>query len=126
MKKENYGYGPHLMLDLNECDSAILNNLELCFNFLNELPPKINMTKITQPYLFRYSNPDTDNEGLTGFVIIAESHISIHTYPKKNYVFVDLFSCKPFDTDEAKNYIVEYFKSKSYKSYLEVRGQDFP
>jgi len=84
------------------------------------------MTKITQPYVFRYDAIDPEESGITGVVIIAESHISIHTYPKKNFAFVDLFSCKPFDTDMAKNYVVNFFQSKSVKSFVRERGEDFP
>jgi len=37
------GYGPHLMLDLGECNPALLDDLEACFNLLNELPKKISL-----------------------------------------------------------------------------------
>jgi len=54
MEKINYGYGPHLMLDLNDAIQKSLDDLNACFQLLNELPPKIGMHKITQPYVFRY------------------------------------------------------------------------
>ena len=54
MKRMMDGYGPHLMLDLSECNPAVLDDLDACFNLLNELPDRIGMTKITQPYVFRY------------------------------------------------------------------------
>lgn len=126
MAKIKYGYGPHLMLDLNDCDSAVLDSLEACFKLLNELPPKIGMTKITQPNIFRYEGRFPGDEGITGVVIIAESHISLHTYPRKKFVFVDLFSCKTFDVDMAREYIIDYFKSRSPKWYVKERGEDFP
>ncbi|MCJ7695610.1 MAG: S-adenosylmethionine decarboxylase [Anaerolineaceae bacterium] len=126
MKKLTCGYGPHLMLDLNDCNPAILDNLEACFKLLNELPEKIGMTKITQPYVFRYSAPVPEDEGITGVVIIAESHISIHTYPRKRFAFVDLFSCKPFDVDGAKDHIVQFFQSKSPVFHVQERGAAFP
>lgn len=126
MEKIKYGYGPHLMLDLNDCDSEVLDNLDACFKLLNELPPKIGMTKITQPYVFRYEGRFPGDEGITGVVIIAESHISLHTYPKKKFVFVDLFSCKSFDVETARTYIIEYFKCQSPKWYLKERGENFP
>ncbi|MFA4907002.1 MAG: S-adenosylmethionine decarboxylase [archaeon] len=114
------------MLDLNDCNPEILNDLETCFKLLSELPLQIKMTKITQPYVFRYNADDPEESGITGVVIIAESHISLHTYPKKKFVFVDLFSCKPFDTEMAKNYVVNFFQSKSVKSFIRERGEDFP
>lgn len=126
MKKQTCGYGPHLMLDLNDCNPAILDDLEACFKLLNELPERIGMTKITQPYVFRYSSPVPEDEGITGVTIIAESHISLHTYPRKKFVFVDMFSCKPFDVDMARDYIVQFFQSKSPVVHVRKRGEAFP
>jgi len=126
MNRMKDGYGPHLMLDLGECNPAILNDLDACFNLLNELPRKIGMTKITQPYVFRYNAQIPEDDGITGVTIIAESHISLHTYPKKNFVFVDLFSCKPFDVEGARDYIVQFFQSRSPTVYTHERGAHFP
>lgn len=120
------GYGPHLMLDLEQCDSIALNCLETCFQFLYEAPEILGMTKITAPYVFRYNAPIPEEQGITGVVIIAESHISIHTYPFKQYAFVDMFSCKPFDVDKAKSFCTSFFKSQSYSESLVQRGQTFP
>ncbi len=126
MNTTTYGYGPHLMLDLGECDPDTLNDLDACFNLLNDLPEKIGMTKITQPYVFRYSGQVPEDAGITGVTIIAESHISLHTYPQKQFVFVDLFSCKPFDVDRAKDYIIQFFQSKSPAIHIQERGEQFP
>jgi len=126
MNRTMEGYGPHLMLDLGECNPAILNDLDACFNLLNELPERIGMTKITQPYVFRYNAQIPEDDGITGVTIIAESHISLHTYPKKNFVFVDLFSCKPFDVEGARDHIVQFFQSKSPSVHMCERGVHFP
>ena len=126
MKTQNHAYGPHLMLDLNDCDPAILDSLESCFHILNTLPTLIGMHKITQPYVFRYEGRFPGEAGITGVVIIAESHISLHTYPQKKYIFIDLFSCKPFDTEMAKTELIRYFKSKKPTTFLMERGKDFP
>jgi len=125
-KMTTYGYGPHLTLDLGDCDVTILNDLNICFAFLNELPSRIGMNKITQPYVFRYDETTPEECGVTGFVVIAESHISLHTYPEKKFVFVDVFSCKPFDIKEAEKYIVSFFGSKSPVVQKISRGEKFP
>lgn len=126
MTKQRYGYGPHLMLDLNDCNPAILDDLDACFRLLTELPERIGMTIITQPYVFRYDAPLPGDGGITGVTIIAESHISIHTYPSKRFAFVDLFSCKPFDVEGARDYIVQFFESKSPTVHTHMRGAAFP
>jgi S-adenosylmethionine decarboxylase len=120
------GYGPHLMLDLGNCDPHVLDDLDACFTLLSELPDKIGMTRITQPYVFRYKGPIPEDDGITGVAVIAESHISLHTYPKKGFVFVDLFSCKPFDVERAKDYIVQFFRSGAPAVYVQHRGAAFP
>jgi S-adenosylmethionine decarboxylase len=114
------------MLDLNECDPAKLDDFELCFRILNDLPDQIGMTKITQPHVFRYSGLVPEDKGITGVVIIAESHISIHTFPEKNYAFVDIFSCKPFDIEPAKQYFIKAFESKDPDVFITERGLKFP
>jgi len=125
MNKKSY-FGPHLMLDLSECDQERINDLDFIFNFLNTIPDKIGMLKITQPYVFPYSGVVPEDSGITGFVVIAESHFSIHTFARKGYAFVDLFSCKPFDTDMAGDLIIEAFISKKPKVYMIERGAGFP
>ena len=125
MKKGSY-FGPHLMLDLSECDRARINDLGFIFDFLNTIPEKIGMNKITQPYVFPYEGVRPEDNGITGFVVIAESHLSVHTFVEKGYAFVDLFSCKPFDTDMARDLIVEAFASKRPEMYMLERGRGFP
>jgi S-adenosylmethionine decarboxylase len=125
MKKESY-FGPHLMLDLSECDQERINDLGFVYDFLNTLPEEIGMQKITQPYVFPYKGIKPEDKGITGFVVIAESHLSVHTFVEKGYAFVDLFSCKPFDTDVARDLIVEAFASKRPEVYMIERGAGFP
>lgn len=119
-------FGPHLTLDLNQCNPQKLSDFDLVFDILNELPDLIGMTKITQPYVFKYSGLVPEDKGITGFVVIAESHISIHTFQEKGYVFVDLFSCKPFNYEYAEKYLIEVFESKKPTVNVLMRGYDFP
>jgi S-adenosylmethionine decarboxylase len=113
------------MLDLRECDQEKLSDYNLVFSILSDLPDKIGMTKITQPYVFPYEGLVPEDKGITGTVIIAESHISIHTFQEKDYCFVDVFSCKDFDVDYAAEYIIRAFESKIYDKHIINRGKDF-
>lgn len=120
------GFGPHLTLDLADCNPDKLADFDLVFDVLNDLPDLIGMTKITQPYVFKYAGLVPEDKGITGFIVIAESHISIHTFQDKNYVFIDLFSCKPFDYEYAKQYLIKTFESKTPTIHVVERGVDFP
>ena len=77
-------------------------------------------------YNMRKCNFRRCGKGITGIVIIAESHLSIHSFQEKNYTFIDIFSCKDFDVDKAIQYTLELFKPESYEMNVVERGLDFP
>lgn len=118
--------GPHLMLDCRGCNQELISDQAYIFKVLNELPEKIGMTKITQPYVFPYSGLVPEDKGVTGFVVIAESHLSFHSFTEKDYFFFDLFSCKPFDVAATRAYIMEAFEVKDAETHYVERGRDFP
>ena len=120
------GFGPHLMLDGYGCEQEKLEDLELIYNILDEFPAQIGMTKIMPPYVFRYNGKRPENWGVSGFVLIAESHISIHTFPEKRYVSLDILSCNCFDVPRAIEYIQECFGIEKVEKRLIDRGTEFP
>ena len=123
---KNYIFGPHLTLDLIGCPKEILKDYNLHFDLLKTLPEIIGMTPITQPYVFPYSGLVPEDKGITGIVIISESHLSIHSFEDKGYTFIDMFSCKPFDVEKAEKFIIDLFKPERVEKNLIQRGKDFP
>jgi S-adenosylmethionine decarboxylase len=120
------GFGPHLLLDGYGCDKERLTDLNLIYRVLEELPARIGMTKIMPPYVFKYSGLKPEDWGLSGFVLIAESHVSIHTFPEKNYASVDIFSCRAFDTEFAVEYLKSTFGMTRVECKVLDRGTEFP
>src|SRR5213593_109811 len=120
------GFGPHLMLDGYGCDKQRLQDLNLIYRMLDELPDRIGMTKIMPPYVFKYSGVKPEDWGLSGFVLIAESHISIHTFPEKNFITADIFSCKSFDAEFAASYLKKAFGIAKVELNVLDRGTEFP
>ncbi len=120
------GFGPHLMLDGYGCDKKKLQDLNLIYRILDELPSRIGMTKIMPPYVFKYSGVKPEDWGLSGFVLIAESHISIHTFPEKSFVSADIFSCKTFDLGFAGEYLKDAFGMEKVECNVLDRGTEFP
>ena len=125
-EKMEFGFGQHLILDGYGANREKLMDLDFIYNFLNKYPEDIEMTKIMPPYVFKYYAPNPEDWGISGFVIIAESHISIHTFPEKLYLSVDIFSCKPFNVDKAIQDITEMFEIKKSEIRLLDRGLEFP
>jgi S-adenosylmethionine decarboxylase len=119
-------FGPHITLDLKGCPKEILSDYNLHFNYLKSLPELINMTPITQPYVFPYSGLIPEDKGITGIVIIAESHISVHSFEDKGYCFIDIFSCKDFDVERAIQITKDLFKPADFEIHIVARGKDFP
>ncbi len=119
-------FGPHLTLDMYGCNKRKLKDVNFVYSFLDEVPELVGMTKIMPPYTFSYSGVKPEDWGVSGIVLIAESHISCHTFPEKNYVSIDIFSCKEFDVENATEIIVSRFEAKTYEKNFFMRGRHFP
>lgn len=119
-------FGPHLVLDGYNCCAEALTSLKTVYKALDEIPDEIGMTKIIQPYVFEYHGKVPEDWGVTGFVIIAESHISIHTFPAKNYISIDIFSCLDFDVEKAKESLIKRFDIRKFECQVFNRGLEFP
>lgn len=126
MKNPTHGYGMQLTLDGYDCHPENLANLDVIYQFLDHCPELIQMTKIMPPYVFKYEAQTPEDSGISGFVLIAESHISIHTYPEKAYLSLDIFSCKDFDHHKAAAYATELFGIGRHEHHLLNRGVEFP
>ena len=123
---ELFGFGPHLMIDGYDADPKKLADRDLIYKVLDELPEKMEMTKVLPPSVYDYKGQTEEDVGLAGVVIIAESHIAIHTFPKRRFVSVDIFSCKDFEVETAVRYLTEVFGIQRYETYLINRGKEYP
>ena len=120
-------FGLHVTIDASGCNKRKLASVTLVYDILNKLPDRIGMTKMTLPYVVKWLDKFAHGtEGISGFVMIAESHISIHTFPDQDYVFMDIFSCKSFDAEKAINHLVDAFEAAKYEKHILKRGVDFP
>jgi len=119
-------FGTHLMLDFYGCDSKILDDMSFCYNILAKLPAILDMHSLTPPIVVEAPSNEhrggKDPGGYSGFVIIAESHISLHTFAKKGFVSIDVYSCKDFDTDETIKYFENAFRPKEKEVNIINRG----
>ena len=120
-------FGPHLTLDLYGCDKDKLNDYDFVYRILNEMPEMLGMHKFSSPQLTKIpiQANSFDKGGLTGFVILVESHLSIHTFPGDGFASFDIFSCKYFSEDEAIQYLVERLEVKRVEKNRIERGRDF-
>lgn len=82
--------GHHLLIDLFECDNAVTNNLDYIKETIQLL------SDFLEAKILEFSEHSFSPHGITSIAIISTSHISIHTWPEKSFVAVDIFSCSSF------------------------------
>ena len=115
----------HLAIDGYGGDTAKMWDAQLVRDFLFKCPDELGMTRITEPEVLEYNAPKAEDAGISGFVIIAESHISIHTFPRREYVNIDIFSCRPFDDKRALAEAKGLFGLDQVRSWLLERGLEW-
>ncbi len=99
----------HLIIDGYVTDPKKIEDKEFIYNFLDTYPPQIKMTKVSVPQVSEHDIPRNAEEGISGFVLLAESHISVHVYPERSYVNLDIFSCREFDVAQATQALEQQF-----------------
>ena len=103
-----YALGTHLLVELRECNAKILSNLKEVQTAL------INAAKIAEATIVEVAFHEFNPFGISGMVIIAESHLSIHTWPEYKYAAVDIFTCgNTIKPEKAVSYLIEKFQSKN-------------
>ncbi len=121
-------FGEHITIDGYGGNAERLNSEDVVYSALVELCDLLQMHPLMKPILL--SAPDNhikDPGGWSGFVIITESHISIHTFPKRRFLSADVYTCRNgVDVD----FVVDYFKKKFQLESVEInfikRGLKYP
>lgn len=110
-----HALGKHLLIELQDCRTKILDNRKKVQDILVNAAKAAEAT-IVQSHFHRFSP-----FGISGVVIIAESHLSIHTWPEYGYAAVDIFTCgDALKPEVAAAYVIEHFHSKK-PSIIEVK-----
>jgi len=100
----------HIIFDAFCCNRNLINDEDFIFHLILDLAKLIKMRILVGPNLLRDHNKK--HPGITGIAIIDYSHISIHTFVKTKEVFLDIFSCRPFDYSKVKKYLLKKLKVK--------------
>jgi S-adenosylmethionine decarboxylase len=121
-------FGEHLTIDGYLGNFKKLNDKKLILKCLNQLPTLVRMKKLGRPQIYKAAaGGNKDPGGWSGFVIIAESHISIHSFPLRRFVSIDVYTCK---NGLKKNFIIKYFKKtfglRKTEIYFIKRGKNYP
>ncbi len=108
--------GTHLTLDLLDCKRSRLSDASFVKRFLRETPARVGMTRVSEPVVYKAPSRESDPGGVSGFVLIAESHVSVHTFPSLREAYVDVFSCKEFDAARVEREVAKAFGAKQVRT----------
>ena len=114
--EDNVEYaGKHIILDLWDISfNNRLKTLEKTIKNAIDIA-KANLLHI---HLHRFGK----GQGISGVAVLAESHISVHTWPERNYIAFDIFMCGDTNPEEAVHYLIKYFKPRKKKITIIKRG----
>ena len=121
-------FGVHLMIDGYGANVDILRDEASLKQMLHDIPASMGMHTINDPVVVCVGPKNRkDPGGLSGFVMIAESHISFHTFPERGFVTIDVYTCQnDLDTEKLIAEFTEAFKLESCDTYIQRRGTRYP
>ncbi len=110
-----YALGTHLLVELKDCNREILKDLDKVKNAMVSAAKEARATIISTS--FHEFNPF----GISGVIVIAESHLTIHTWPEYGFAAVDIFTCGDIIKPEvAASFLVKEFESRN-PSLVEIK-----
>lgn len=109
--------GKQILVEYYDCDQSKINDVSYIENSL------IQATKASNATIISHNFHKFSPYGVSGVVVIAESHVAIHTWPEYNYAAVDIFTCgDTIDPWIIQEQLKEYFESKNVSSMEMKRG----
>ena len=107
--------GKQVLIELKDCDAELLNDIEYLRTLLTDVARSIGATVIKDSF-YQFTP-----QGISGVVIIAESHVSIHTWPEFSFAAIDVFTCGDvIEPKDAVKPMADRLKAKSV-TYIELK-----
>lgn len=117
--KDNEYWGYHLILDCTDCDKEVITSKEKLKEFIENLVDAIEMKAYGEPNIVWFGSGKTTGYSL--IQLIETSSITGHFVDATGEAYLDIFSCKLFDTEIAKQVIRKYFKPAKIKTVYLTR-----
>lgn len=108
--------GYHCIWDIYECDESKISFVKDVKATLHELVKETQLTSVNESY--KQFTP----VGVTGIILLEESHISIHTWPEKKFAAIDVFSCRRFNDSKMEDIILKLLGSSRIETNIIKRG----
>ncbi|MBI2094311.1 MAG: S-adenosylmethionine decarboxylase [Candidatus Omnitrophica bacterium] len=119
-------FGYQLLLDLYDCKKGACDDLGLCYQFLEQVVSVLKVEPQSPPFIFRTDGKRyPDKAGLSGWIPLVESGIQIHTLTPKEFISIDIYSCRQFDVEPLKTFVRSYFRPQRMDEQFLERGLDY-
>lgn len=118
MRKNDKSFlGYQTLIELYGCPSELIDDQDLAQKILLDLTDVVELTVVNS--VIHHFSPI----GVSGVIVIEESHIAIHTWPEYNYVAIDFFTCnQQYDIEEGIEYLRTHFQAKKIEVKEVHRG----
>lgn len=119
-------FGYHLVMDCYGCDHMAVGSLDVCYKYLDDMTSLLKMHKQTQPLVFQ-TDPVKypDKAGISAWVPVVESGISLHTLTPTDFVSIDVYSCKKYSIEKVKAFTQKVFKPIEIEEKFFLRGEKY-
>jgi len=117
-----YTWGWHLSLDMGGCDKEKITSKDNIIAFVKELVEKIGMKAYGEPACVHFAEHDASKAGFTLTQLIETSNICAHFVDATGEVYLDVFSCKPFNEEIVVEVAGNYFNPTFGEVYMRERG----
>ena len=110
--------GTEWLVEAFECDPALLRSRAKLSALFAEMVRELSLHPVREPQWHQFPEPG----GITGMVLLAESHITVHTFPEHGSLALNLFCCKPREEWDFRGYLEREFDA----GYVRVRVVERP
>ena len=107
----------HGLLDLYGCPAELLCDEKQLTQVLYQAAQIVKATILNSHF-----HTFGDNGGVTGVLLLAESHISIHTWPEHTFVAIDMFLCGKMPLEQVQHYLITALQAKHSHWHIIQRG----
>jgi len=115
----------HLIIDGVSSNIQLMTTQALIYRWLYDAVKIADMSPEGEPVIKSFAWPgSTDSDAISAYQFIKESGIAVHCYPERQFVFIDVFSCKEFDLERMIDHIIKQFKIKQPRVVILRRGVD--
>lgn len=109
--------GRHLLIELYQCDNRVISDVRKIEEIM------VDAAKAAKAHIVDVVFHNFNPNGVSGVVVISESHLTIHTWPEYNFASIDIFTCgATINPWKAYDYLSRQFKAKTYTAMELKRG----